>query len=81
MNWQGRNSLVLGATGGIGRAMMDHLGDKGCRVVGLSRADSLDWQHPEQAEQALIDVAAQGPFDLVFRMASTGNIRNKQSKL
>ncbi|MEM9061142.1 MAG: SDR family NAD(P)-dependent oxidoreductase [Pseudomonadota bacterium] len=57
-----RRPLILGATGGIGSALMERLPG----AVGLSRADGLDWCQPEQAEQALLVAADEGPFDLIF---------------
>lgn len=53
-------SLILGHTGGIGSALMQHLPN----ASGLSRRDGLDWLQPEQAEAALL--SASGPFDLIF---------------
>ncbi|MGD1925585.1 MAG: SDR family NAD(P)-dependent oxidoreductase [Paracoccaceae bacterium] len=57
-----QRSLILGATGGIGAALMARLPE----AIGLSRTDGLDWMKPEQAEQALIAAADDGPFDLIF---------------
>ena len=56
-------SLVLGATGGIGRAVADALSARG-PVLGLSRRDGLDWRDPARAEAVLQKL--DGPFDLVF---------------
>lgn len=58
-------ALVLGATGGIGAAVVDALAERG-PVTGLSRADGLDWADPERAEAALIRAASSGPFDMIF---------------
>lgn len=55
-------SLVLGATGGIGSALMAGLPG----AVPLSRADGLDWRDPRKAESALLAIAGRGPFDLIF---------------
>ena len=52
-------ALVLGATGGIGAAVLARTGG-----VGLSRSDGLDWTDPERAEATL--AAQSGPFDLIF---------------
>ena len=57
-------ALVLGSTGGIGRALISDLERSGSRVTGLNRADGLDWATEERAEQVLATTV--GPFDLVF---------------
>ena len=57
-----QRSLILGATGGIGRALFTSLPG----AVPLSRSDGLDWCDPARAEASLQAVAAQGPFDLIF---------------
>lgn len=54
--------LILGATGGIGSALLSRLPG----AVPLSRADGLDWRDPAEAETALLAIASQGPFDLIF---------------
>lgn len=59
-----RSALVLGASGGIGRAVLSVLQAEGWAVTGLSRSDGLDWRAPAQAEAAL--TRQTGPFDLVF---------------
>lgn len=57
-------SLVLGASGGIGQEIARQLSAQGYAVTGLGRADGLDWQHAEQAEQVLL--ATDGPFQMIF---------------
>ena len=61
-----RNALVLGATGGIGAAVMAALDSDGWTVTGLSRADGLDWRVPARAEAALLTAAKTGPFQMIF---------------
>lgn len=60
-------SLVIGATGGIGAALLDRLAREG-EAVGCSRADGLDLRDPDAAERAL--AAVDPPFDVV--MVATG---------
>ena len=55
-----QRSLILGATGGIGTALIAALPG----AAGLSRADGLDWLNPCAAEATLL--STDGPFDLVF---------------
>ncbi|MEM9370360.1 MAG: SDR family NAD(P)-dependent oxidoreductase [Pseudomonadota bacterium] len=57
-------ALLLGASGGIGQALLAALETAGARVTGLSRADGLDWATPKVAEHLLATCG--GPFDLVF---------------
>lgn len=59
-------ALVIGASGGIGRAVHAALERQlGAGAVGLSRsADGLDITRPETVEAAL--GALEGPFDLIF---------------
>jgi NAD(P)-dependent dehydrogenase (short-subunit alcohol dehydrogenase family) len=57
------SALVLGATGGIGAAVVKALQNAGLIVTGLSRKDGLDWRTPDQAEALLTGL---GPFDLIF---------------
>ncbi|MEM9140848.1 MAG: SDR family oxidoreductase [Pseudomonadota bacterium] len=56
-------TLVLGATGAIGSALVAALSERG-PIVGLSRVDGLDWWDPDRAEATLL--AQEGPFDLIF---------------
>ena len=58
------NALVLGATGGIGRAVVAELDRRGVAVTGLSRKDGLDVTDPAAVEEVL--GALDGPFDLIF---------------
>ncbi len=58
------NALVLGATGGIGSAISDHLTAQGIVVTGLSRKDGLDVTDPERLDAAM--GALKGPYDLIF---------------
>lgn len=55
-----KRSLILGASGGIGSALVSQLPN----AHGLSRVDGLDWTEPQRAEHALQSAA--GPFDLIF---------------
>ena len=63
-------ALVLGHSGGIGSAVAKLLRDQGADVIGLSRAEGLDWRVPERAEQVLQSV--DGPFDLII--CATGQL-------
>ncbi len=58
------NALVLGATGGIGQAIVAELEDRGVAVTGLSRRDGLDVTDPAAVDRVLN--ALDGPFDLIF---------------
>lgn len=58
------NALVLGATGGIGRAVVAALEARGVAVTGLSRRDGLDVTDPAAVEGVV--GALDGPFDLIF---------------
>ena len=58
-------ALVIGASGGIGRAVTEGLRARGDEVVTLSRRDDgLDVTNP--ASVARVMAAVGGPFDLVF---------------
>lgn len=60
-----KNALILGASGGIGAAVLQALQSRGVAVTGLSRqADGLDVTDPASVERVL--GAVEGPFDLVF---------------
>jgi NAD(P)-dependent dehydrogenase (short-subunit alcohol dehydrogenase family) len=60
-----RQALVIGASGGIGSAIVAELKDRGWNVTGLSRsADGLDVTDEASVEAAL--GALDGPFELVF---------------
>lgn len=57
-------ALVVGATGGIGQAVVAALMARGVSVTGLSRRDGLDVTDPAAVKRVL--GAVDGPFDLVF---------------
>ncbi|WP_164659498.1 SDR family NAD(P)-dependent oxidoreductase [Tropicibacter sp. Alg240-R139] len=58
-------ALIIGATGGIGRALVAELEARGVSVAGLSRSiDGLDLTDPEAVERILGSV--EGPFDLIL---------------
>ncbi len=64
MRGMGR-ALVIGASGGIGRALADALTARGSDVTGLSRsADGLDLRDATSIERVLD--AVEGPFDAVL---------------
>ncbi|MFT4700928.1 MAG: NAD(P)-dependent dehydrogenase (short-subunit alcohol dehydrogenase family) [Yoonia sp.] len=57
-------ALVIGATGGIGRAIVSGLEAKGVQVTGVSRRDGLDVTKPETIDHVLGGLS--GPYDLIF---------------
>ncbi|WP_424832446.1 SDR family NAD(P)-dependent oxidoreductase [Ruegeria sp.] len=58
-------ALIIGSTGGIGRALCEQLDRQQVTVTGVSRSeDGLDLTQPETAERALSQV--HGPFDLIL---------------
>lgn len=57
-------ALVLGATGGIGQAIVSELEGRDVAVTGLSRRDGLDVTDPAEVDRVL--GAVDGPFDLIF---------------
>ncbi|PZX18429.1 short-subunit dehydrogenase [Palleronia aestuarii] len=58
-------ALVIGASGGIGRALVGELESRDTQVTGLSRSgDGLDVTDEASVEQSL--GALDGPFDLIF---------------
>lgn len=60
-----KNALIIGATGGIGRALCARLEAQGIAVTRLSRsADGFDLRVPEVAEHILSQTP--GPFDLIL---------------
>jgi NAD(P)-dependent dehydrogenase (short-subunit alcohol dehydrogenase family) len=69
----GYRALVIGASGGIGAALVEALrNDSRCALVlGLSRSSTpaLDLADPASIEQAATSVAAQGPFHLIINAA------------
>lgn len=70
---EGFCALVIGATGGIGAALVETLrSDPRCAaVVALSRTSEppLDLADPASIEQAATAVAGQGPFHLIINAA------------
>lgn len=59
------NALVIGASGGIGAAVVARLQGRGVAVTTLSRqADGIDVTDPGSVERALGALA--GPFDVIF---------------
>ncbi|WP_135501269.1 SDR family NAD(P)-dependent oxidoreductase [Roseovarius aestuariivivens] len=59
------NALVIGSSGGIGKALVTALETRGVRVTGLSRSgDGLDVTDESSVEAKL--GALDGPFDLIF---------------
>ena len=59
------DALVIGASGGIGRAMADEMRARGGRVTTLSRAeDGLDVTGPDSVTRLM--GALEGPFQTVF---------------
>ena len=58
-------ALIIGASGGIGQAVMAALSARGVDVTGLSRsADGLDVTEESSVQAALSRLS--GPFDLIF---------------
>ncbi|MGI1661057.1 SDR family NAD(P)-dependent oxidoreductase [Palleronia sp. KMU-117] len=58
-------ALVIGASGGIGAAIVDALSRQGTQVTGLSRRDDgLDVTDPASVDRVL--GAQGGPFELIF---------------
>jgi len=59
------DALVIGASGGIGRAMVDEMRARGGNVTALSRAeDGLDVTDPASVERVMGGL--EGPFQTVF---------------
>ncbi len=59
-----KTALIIGASGGIGRALSDHLTADGIKVTGLARStDRFDLTDPDRAERMLASFA--DPFDLI----------------
>ncbi|SHK88589.1 NAD(P)-dependent dehydrogenase, short-chain alcohol dehydrogenase family [Roseovarius marisflavi] len=59
------NALIIGASGGIGRALGAALTERGVKVTGLTRSgDSLDITNEASVAEVLGRLA--GPFDLIF---------------
>lgn len=60
-----KRALIIGASGGIGQAVMAALSARGVDVTGLSRsADGLDVTDEALVQAALSKLS--GPFDLIF---------------
>jgi NAD(P)-dependent dehydrogenase (short-subunit alcohol dehydrogenase family) len=57
-------ALVIGATGGIGSAVVSTLSARGVEVVGLSRAEGLDVT--DEASMARVMGGLEGAFDLIL---------------
>ena len=57
-------ALIIGATGGIGRAISAALVAQGVAVTGLGRDHGLDVTIPASVDRVL--EAVDGPFDLIF---------------
>ena len=70
---QGFKALVIGASGGIGAAMVERLhADPGCgHVVGLSRRSepAVDFDREASIGEAAAAVTDQGPFHLIVNAA------------
>lgn len=58
-------ALIIGATGGIGAAVVQSLRDRGAEVTGLSRRDGLDITDQSSVARAA-EALADRPFDLIF---------------
>lgn len=65
-----QDALIFGHSGGIGGALARHLTGHGWHVTGRSRAEGLDFDHPERVEKVLAALA--GPFDLI--LIATGGL-------
>jgi NAD(P)-dependent dehydrogenase (short-subunit alcohol dehydrogenase family) len=59
-----QKALVIGATGGIGRAMCAALAAQGVAVTQISRAEGLDVTDPAAVDRVMDGL--DGPFDLIF---------------
>jgi NAD(P)-dependent dehydrogenase (short-subunit alcohol dehydrogenase family) len=68
------HALLIGDTGGIGRALRAELERRGVTVTGLSRATGLDVTDEASVEAAIAPLT--GPFDLVF--VATGALTSGQ---
>lgn len=58
-------ALILGASGGIGAALMRHLRDGGTMVTGLSRSEGMDLTRPDLV-RACAQKLGSARFDLIF---------------
>ena len=60
-----KNVLIIGHTGGIGRALADHYSAQGAQVTGVSRTThGLDYMNPASVDAAMAQI--EGPFDRVI---------------
>ena len=69
----GFRALIIGASGGIGSALIDCLNsDPHCSLaIGISRTSSpsIDFENEQSIAQAAAALAAQGPFHLIINAA------------
>ena len=60
-----KNVLIIGHTGGIGRALADHYRAQGAQITGVSRTThGLDYMNPASIDTAIAQL--DGPFDRVI---------------
>ena len=60
-----KNVLIIGHTGGIGRALADHYRAQGAQITGVSRTThGLDYMNPASIDTAMAQL--DGPFDRVI---------------
>ncbi len=61
-------TIILGAGGGIGRALADALAARGDTVVGLGRGSEppVDYDRPETVADAAAALAPGAPYDLII---------------
>ena len=60
-----KNVLIIGHTGGIGRALADYYTAQGAQVTGVSRTThGLDYMNPASVDAAMAQI--DGPFDRVI---------------
>jgi NAD(P)-dependent dehydrogenase (short-subunit alcohol dehydrogenase family) len=73
------NALVIGSTGSIGQAFIEHLKNlPNCsKVIGLSRqsSPSIDYANPSSIQVAADAVSQEGPFHLII--IATGILHNE----
>lgn len=69
------NVLIIGHTGGIGRALFDAYVAKGANVTGLSRkSHGLDFMQPETVDTVMTSI--EGPFQRVIIASGALEINN-----
>lgn len=68
-------ALILGASGGIGAALVEALAARGAEVTGLSRQDGLDLTDEATLAAAASRLAA--PFDLILNAAGALEIAGR----